>query len=131
MERCETRKTDFADNLRKTARDRGLQLSQTFGFAFRRRYNLPPTDPRWLNATIEDVYLDVWAHAHVDNPKLRDEIFSTNFEEDYAEMEREALAMEAAQDAADRAKAEKMAPDDWEEVASDTWKLPISGMRVR
>ncbi len=129
MERCETPRIDFADNLRKTARDRGLQLSQTHGFAFRRRYNLPPTDPRWLNATIEDVYLDVWAHAHVDNPKLRDEIFSTNFEEDYAEMEREALAMEAAQDAADRAKAEKMAPDDWEEVASDQWKLPISEIR--
>lgn len=34
---------------------------------FRRRYNLPPTDPRFLNATTEDIVTDYWAHYYSEN----------------------------------------------------------------
>ena len=38
-------------------------------FAFRCRYNLPPTDPRFLDATVEEVVVDYWAHHFRDNPQ--------------------------------------------------------------
>ena len=31
-------------------------------FRFRQRYNLPPTDPRFLQATHETLIIDDWAH---------------------------------------------------------------------
>lgn len=37
-------------------------------FAFRRRYNLPPTDPRFLDATVEEVVIDYFAHQFAENP---------------------------------------------------------------
>lgn len=60
----------------------GLDLSETIQFAFRRRYRLPPTDPRYLNATEEQMVLDYWAHRHWDDPKLREEVVNPDFEED-------------------------------------------------
>lgn len=38
-------------------------------FAFRRRYNLPPTDPRFLDATPEEVATDYFAHHYFENPQ--------------------------------------------------------------
>lgn len=90
----------FADLLKRNARQWGLQLSETIEFAFRRRYGLPPTDPRWLNATLDDVLIDYWAHAHRDDPNLRnEEAFET---EDF---EAELAAMAAS-----------VKEDDWEDV---------------
>jgi hypothetical protein len=82
-------------------------------FAFRARYNLPPTDPRFLDATLEMMLIDFWSWAHHENPKLRDELFvSDDFDADLAEMEAEAAAKEAAHQAAVSA----VPPDGWEDV---------------
>lgn len=64
---------------------------------FRRRYNLPPTDPRFLNATLDDIIVDYWANRYADDPKLLEEtIEDTDFDLE------EVL--------------KNMADDDWEEV---------------
>jgi hypothetical protein len=35
-------------------------------FWFRCKYNLPPTDPRYLNASIEEMQIDYFAHQFVE-----------------------------------------------------------------
>ena len=74
-------------------------------FAFRRRYNLPPTDPRFLDATPEEVAVDYFAHHFFDNPQQ-------SFAED-EEFDPEAvMAQWEAEDGAD-----EDLPDDFEDVA--------------
>lgn len=75
-------------------------------FAFRRRYGLPPTDPRFLDAGLDEMLVDWWAHRFTDDPKLRDEVVNADFEADVEAMER------AMMDAG---------PDGWEEVAADSY----------
>lgn len=65
---------DFAADRGRHGRQWGKELSQTVGFQFRRRYGLPPTDPRYLDATEEEMVADVWAHRFADNPKLHHEV---------------------------------------------------------
>lgn len=65
-----------------------MSLSETVEFAFRRRYLLPPTDPRFLDATPEDLLLDYWAHRFWDDPDLRNELVNPDFEAELAELER-------------------------------------------
>lgn len=65
-------------------------MSDTIEFRFRRRYALPPTDPRFLDATVEQVVLDYWAHRHLDDPNLRNEVVNDEFEADLAAAEAEA-----------------------------------------
>ncbi len=48
-------------------------------FKFRRRYNLPPTDPRFLDATIEEMLVDLFAHHYADNPNV-DEVADDDFD---------------------------------------------------
>jgi hypothetical protein len=110
------RSFDFERDLWDAARDRGLALSKTVEFIFRRRYNLPPTDPRFLDATLEDMLVDHWAHRHTDDPKLRDEIVAEGYEEDLAAMEAEMLAQQAASKPA----------DDWEVLVDDRYDDPTS-----
>lgn len=53
-------------------------MSQSMEFLFRRRYNLAPTDPRFLDATHEDIVTDYWAHHYLANPseeEIEDEDF--------------------------------------------------------
>lgn len=33
---------------------------------FRRTFNLPPTDPRYLHATLDDMLTEYWAHHYDD-----------------------------------------------------------------
>lgn len=75
-------------------------MAQTAAFAFRRRYLLAPTDPRFLSATLDDIVTDFWAwhfHENPDDKEVVDESFD--------------LAAEIA--AAD---AEAEGVDDWEDV---------------
>lgn len=81
------RRLDFAEALEKEGRFRGLELAETIAFAFRRRYGLPPTDSRYLDATEEEMALDYWAHRHWDDPKLRDEAVNPDFDDDFAALE--------------------------------------------
>ncbi len=62
-------------------------MAETVQFKFRRRYNLPPNDPRFLDATIEEMVVDLWAHAHTEHPQLRDADETEGFEESLAAME--------------------------------------------
>ena len=64
-------------------------------FAFRRRYNLAPTDPRYLDATTEDILTDHWAHFYLANG-IKDEVEDESFDLD--------------------AIVKKMEEGDWEEV---------------
>lgn len=64
---------------------------------FRRRYNLPPTDPRYLAATRDQIIEDYWLHFYVEHG-VKDEIEDEDFSLD------EVL--------------NNMASDDWEEVVS-------------
>jgi hypothetical protein len=85
-------------------------MTQTLAFAFRRRYNLPPTDPRFLDATTEEMVLDYWAHRHADDPNLRNEIIAEGYDDDLEAMMAESIAKEeAAIRKADR-------DNDWEEI---------------
>lgn len=85
--RCSAqRRKRFAKELDINGRQWGLRLSESIEFQFRRRYNLTPQDPRFLELTPEEIVLDTWAHAHVDDPKLREEDYNPSFEQDLAEM---------------------------------------------
>lgn len=96
-------------------------MAGTVEFQFRRRYGLPPTDPRFLDATREEILVDWWAHAHTDDPGLRNAVAMD--EEDYqaelAEMEAEALARSGAPESAADPPGE-----DWEPLVEDTYGEP-------
>lgn len=108
-------------------------MADTYEFRFRRRYSLPPTDPRFLEATNEEMVLDFWAHAHLDNPKLREESVTDDYEELLAAMEAEMAGepegepkpSEPEQPSAVTVEHEVVSldpgevPDDWETIADD------------
>ena len=54
-------------------------MSQSVAFWFRRRYNLPPTDPRFLDATLFDMMSDFWAHHYAENPDAAKEAIDDDF----------------------------------------------------
>lgn len=64
-------------------------------FWFRRQFNLPPTDPRFLSATLDDIETEYWAHYYRENPPGKE------VEDDDFDLEAEIAAMNE---------------DDWEEV---------------
>ena len=68
----------------------------TLEFQFRRRYRLPPTDPRFLNATRADMLVDYWAHQHADDPNVQEPDTTEDFDEELAAWEREQEESEAA-----------------------------------
>lgn len=43
-------------------------MATSVAFWFRRKYSLPPTDPRFLSATLLDMAADFWAHHYAENP---------------------------------------------------------------
>ncbi len=83
--------------MQKQASDLGLRLSGTIEFAFRRRYNLPPDDPRFLDCSVADIIVDYWAHRHADDPALRNAVVTDDWD-----------AEEAALDEVDRLLGEEM-----------------------
>jgi len=48
--------------------------------SFRKRYNLPPTDPRYLNATLEEIVTDYWAHFYADGKGGTEEVEDDDFD---------------------------------------------------
>lgn len=77
--------------MRRSAKEWGKRLAETPEFAFRRRYGLAPSDPRYLRVTMAEILVDLWAHRYADDPGLRDAV-----EMDPEDMEAELAAMEAA-----------------------------------
>lgn len=66
-------------------------------FWFRQKYNLPPTDPRFLDATIEEMLIDHWACHYKANPAAE--------EVEDEEFDQEAILRQMEEN-----------PDGWEEV---------------
>jgi hypothetical protein len=64
----------------REAKRKGREQSKTKRFWFRRQYNLPPNDPRYLAITPEEIEEDYWAHHYFENPTTEsgeDEDFDT------------------------------------------------------
>lgn len=80
-------------------------MARTTEFWFRRKYNLPPTDPRYLNMTVEGMLAEYWAHTYYDDPE-RDtrEVADDDFDEN-ALIEEFSSEAELSNN-----------PDDWEEI---------------
>jgi hypothetical protein len=74
--------------MERQAKKRARDHHESYEFAFRRRYNLPPTDPRYLNATRDQIIEDYWLHYYASNG-IKDEIEDESFdlEETLARME--------------------------------------------
>lgn len=59
---------------------------QTMEFWLRRKYNLLPTDPRWLEMSPEDVEAEYLAHQYAEHG-VPNEIEDEDFDEHMAELE--------------------------------------------
>lgn len=64
---------------------------------------MPATDPRFLDATVEEMMTDIWAHRFKNDPKLLDEIEDEDFDLDSVAAE---IGFMPEQD-----------PGDWEEMS--------------
>lgn len=64
------------------AKERARNLYDTIEFWFRRKYNLPANDPRFLDSTIEEMLTDFWAHTYYDDPKALDTYEDDDFDID-------------------------------------------------
>lgn len=51
-------------------------------FRWRKKYNIPETDDRFLNMSIEDMLTDLIAHDLYDNPKPGEEFEDEDFDPD-------------------------------------------------
>jgi hypothetical protein len=101
------RRALFEADQKKRARQNGLEMSKTAEFWFRRKYNLPPNDPRFLDLTVEDVLTEYYAHTYFDDPsKAQNEVVDDDFDVD-AELAQ--INAEAEEELSDD-------PDDWEEL---------------
>lgn len=107
--RSDQRSYLFVQELTKIAKRRGKARSDTVEFRYRQKYNLPATDERFLEATTEEMLVDLYAHQYFDNPKRGDEYEDPDFDID-AEM----AAIEAEAEA--RAQI-NMPNDDWETLS--------------
>lgn len=66
------------------------KLVWTYEYAFRQRYNLPPTDPRFLEADIHEMMVDYWANRMWQDPPLSQvDVTSGDFQEELDRMEQE------------------------------------------
>ena len=82
-------------------------MAKSLAFWFRRKHNLAPTDPRFLEATREQIETEYWAHWYADNPaKIEDS-------DDDFDKAAELARIEAEGDAEDLAAAQVT---DWEEL---------------
>lgn len=66
-------------------------------FWFRRTYRLPPTDPRYLDATPDDIATEYWAYRFHENPNTQ---VAVDDDFDLEKIEAEWAAEDAAADAA-------------------------------
>ena len=93
------RRTPFAAGQTRRAKATARQRSQTLEFWYRRKFNLAPNDPRFLDLTAEDIETEYYTHYYADNPAT-EEVEDDDFDKD---------AILAAMARGD---------DDWETIAS-------------
>ncbi len=64
------------------AREAGKRRYKTVEFWYRQKYSLTKTDPRYLDATVEEMMSDFFAHAFFNDPKAAEEDFDPDFDPD-------------------------------------------------
>lgn len=62
----------------KSAKRRAKDRFSSYEFAFRKRYGLPPTDPRYLSATRDLMIEDYWLHFYAEHG-VKDEVEDEDF----------------------------------------------------
>ncbi len=72
-------------------------MAKTIGFWYRKKYNLPPNDPRYLDLTAEEIQAEYWAHQYAENG-VHDEVEDEDFDLE-AELARNEAEAEAAANA--------------------------------
>jgi len=65
----------FASQIKARGRQQGKALSQSLEWWWRNRWGLSATDPRYLEATIEEMAVDYWATRYAAEPSLDDHEF--------------------------------------------------------
>lgn len=55
-------------------------MAGSVAFWFRRKYSLPPTDPRFLDVSLEEMLADFFAHRFADNPDESKEVVDDGFD---------------------------------------------------
>lgn len=96
----------------------------TISFWFRRKYNLPPNDPRFLDLTLEQIEAEYWAWHYFEQPpgeEFDDEDFDE--EEIMAGIEARALARQKQQQQQQAQPAAESEPslddiNDWEDIGT-------------
>jgi hypothetical protein len=91
-------------------------MAGTYGLWFRKKYNLAPTDPRYLRATAEMIEAEWWAYNYEDS-KVTEEFEDPDF--DLAAESAKILAEAEADEAARLESAALVTPenvDDWEDI---------------
>jgi hypothetical protein len=81
------RRLIFDKSLERNAKEAAKELATTARFWFRRKYNLPPTDSRYLDMTEAAMLTDYWAYYYYDKPEDEWEESADNFDEDIAAMD--------------------------------------------
>lgn len=81
-------------------------MYQTMGFWYRRKYNLPPNDPRYLEMTTEQIAAEYWAYQYAEKG-IQDEVEDEDFD----------MAAELARiEAEGEAELANIPPEEWELV---------------
>jgi hypothetical protein len=94
-------------------------MAQSMALWFRKTYRLAPTDPRYLQATPEQIEAEYWAYHFSEKGNSSEEEYE---DEDFSveeEMERIRLAAEAREALESASRVGVNDPGDWEEVILD------------
>lgn len=83
------RRLIFASSLERDAKDAAKEAAGTIRFWFRRKYNLPPTDDRYLDMTEAAMLTEYWSHVYYEKPNSVFEDGTDNFDEELALMDAE------------------------------------------
>jgi hypothetical protein len=70
----------------RRAKEEARQLCHSYTFWYRRKFNLPPNDPRFLDLTLEEIEVEFWAHHYAEVKESGDEeLEDDDFEESLQE----------------------------------------------
>jgi hypothetical protein len=93
------------NELNKRCREEGRENAGTYEYWFRRTFNLPVTDTRYLDASPEDILTEYWTR-HYDDRRLEGKGDEDETIDDDFDLEKVQRLMEEH-------------PDDWEELLDD------------
>lgn len=92
----------FVAEQNREAKQEGRRRHSTIEFWYRRKYGLTSNDPRFLDATVEEMLADYYAHTYYDDPKAVEAVEDDDFDPDEVE------AIIAAN---------RQPPNDWEDLS--------------